>query len=73
MLEIWTSVQEYIFLSLFLIVAIILKRKVGFLQRFLIPTSIIAGFIGLIWAQKCLTGYGLTVISWGISSITLWP
>lgn len=37
MLEIWISVQEYIFLSLFLIIAIILKRKIKFLQRFLIP------------------------------------
>ena len=54
MLEIWTSVQEYIFLSLFLIVAIILKRKVRFLQRFLIPTSIIAGFIGLILGSEVL-------------------
>jgi len=54
MLEMWTSVQEYVFLSLFLIVAIILKRKIRFLARFLIPTSIIAGFIGLILGSEVL-------------------
>lgn len=54
MLEMWTAVQEYIFLALFLIVAIILKRKIRFLQRFLIPTSIIAGFIGLILGSEVL-------------------
>ncbi len=54
MLEMWISVQEYIFLSLFLIIAIILKRKIKFLQRFLIPTSIIAGFIGLILGSEVL-------------------
>jgi glutamate:Na+ symporter, ESS family len=48
MLEMWTSVQEYIFLSLFLVIAMILKRKLKFLQRYLIPASIIGGFIGLI-------------------------
>ncbi len=54
MLEMWTSVQEFIFLSLFLIIAIILKRKIRFLQNFLIPTSIIGGFIGLILGAEVL-------------------
>ena len=54
MLEMWTSVQEYVFLSLFLIIAIILKRKIRFLQKFLIPTAIIAGFIGLILGSEVL-------------------
>ncbi len=54
MLEMWESVKEFIFLSLFLIVAIILKRKVRFLQNFLIPTSIIGGFIGLILGAEVL-------------------
>ncbi len=54
MLEMWASVQEFIFLSLFLIVAIILKRKIRFLQNFLIPTSIIGGFIGLILGAEVL-------------------
>ena len=50
----WESVKEFIFLSLFLIIAIILKRKIKFLQRFLIPTSIIGGFIGLILGAEVL-------------------
>lgn len=54
MLDIWISVREYIFLSLFLIIAIILKRKIKFLQRFLIPSSIIGGFIGLILGSSVL-------------------
>ncbi|MCK5567982.1 MAG: sodium:glutamate symporter, partial [Actinomycetia bacterium] len=54
MLEMWESVKEFIFLSLFLIVAIILKRKIRFLQNFLIPTSIIGGFIGLILGAEVL-------------------
>ena len=54
MLEMWESVKEFIFLSLFLIIAIILKRKIKFLQRFLIPTSIIGGFIGLILGAEAL-------------------
>ncbi len=54
MLEMWVSVQEFIFLSLFLIIAIILKRKIRFLQNFLIPASIIAGFIGLILGSEVL-------------------
>jgi len=61
MMEMWTSVQEYIFLSLFLIIAIILKRKIKFLQRFLIPTSIIAGFIGLILGSEILNWIQLDV------------
>ncbi|MBN2073902.1 MAG: sodium:glutamate symporter [Actinobacteria bacterium] len=52
--EIWVPVKEFIFLSLFLVVAIVLKRKIGFLQRFLIPTSIIGGFIGLILGSEVL-------------------
>lgn len=52
--EMWESVKEFIFLSLFLIVAIILKRKIRFLQNFLIPTSIIGGFIGLILGAEVL-------------------
>ena len=51
----WESVKEFIFLSLFLIIAIILKRKIKFLQRFFIPTSIIGGFIGLILGAEVLS------------------
>ena len=61
MLEMWESVKEFIFLSLFLVIAIILKRKIKFLQRFLIPTSIIGGFIGLILGAEVLNWIQLDV------------
>jgi len=65
MLEMWESVKEFIFLSLFLIIAIILKRKIKFLQRFLIPTSIIGGFIGLILGAEVLNWIQLDITRLG--------
>ena len=50
----WDSVKDFLFLSLFLLVAIILKNKIKFFQRFLIPTAIIGGFIGLILGSDVL-------------------
>ncbi|MBN1298696.1 MAG: sodium:glutamate symporter [Actinobacteria bacterium] len=47
--EIWLPVKDFLFLSLFLLIAIILKNKIRFFKRFLIPTAIIGGFIGLIY------------------------
>src|SRR5680860_822885 len=44
----WEYVRNFIFLSLFLLVAIIIKARVKFFQRYLVPTAIIGGFIGLI-------------------------
>ena len=50
----WDTVKDFLFLSLFLIIAIILKIKIKFFQRFLIPTAIIGGFIGLILGSEVL-------------------
>jgi glutamate:Na+ symporter, ESS family len=50
----WDSIKDFLFLSLFLLVAIILKNKIKFFQRFLIPTAIIGGFIGLILGSEVL-------------------
>jgi glutamate:Na+ symporter, ESS family len=44
----WEYVRNFIFLSLFLLAAIIIKSRVKFLQKYLVPTAIIGGFIGLI-------------------------
>jgi glutamate:Na+ symporter, ESS family len=44
----WEYVKNFIFLSLFLLVAVIIKARVKFLQRYLVPTAIIGGFIGLV-------------------------
>lgn len=52
--ELWFSVKDFLFLSLFLLVAIILKNKIKFFQKFLVPTSIIGGFIGLILGKDVL-------------------
>jgi glutamate:Na+ symporter, ESS family len=51
MKEGWTLVIDFCLLSLFLGAGTLLKRKVGFFRKFLIPNSIIAGFVGLLAAQ----------------------
>lgn len=50
----WTSALDFLYLSVFLIVGMIIKNKIRFFQRYLIPTSIIAGFIGLIVGREVL-------------------
>ena len=52
----WEYMTDFLFLSVFLLIAIILKNKIRFFQRFLVPTAIIAGFIGLI--------FGVDVLGW---------
>jgi len=43
----WTSILDFALLSLFLAIATFFKRRINFFQKYLIPTSIIAGFVGL--------------------------
>src|SRR5690554_895793 len=50
----WVFVIEIALLAFFLVIAMILKRKVTFFQKYLIPDAIIAGFIGLIAGPTCL-------------------
>lgn len=50
----WTYVIDLTLLSLFLGIALYIKRTVKFFQTFLIPTSIIAGFIGMILGPDIL-------------------
>ncbi|EOD00731.1 sodium/glutamate symporter [Caldisalinibacter kiritimatiensis] len=50
----WSIVVDFTLLSLFLGIATYLKRRVHFLQRFIIPTSMVAGFIGLILGPEVL-------------------
>ncbi|MDZ7836681.1 MAG: sodium/glutamate symporter [Actinomycetota bacterium] len=52
--NLWEPAKDFLFLSLFLVIAIVLKNKLKFLQRYLIPTSIIGGFIGLILGSEVL-------------------
>jgi len=50
----WEPAKDFLFLSFFLLIAIILKNKIKFFQKFLIPTAIIGGFIGLILGSDVL-------------------
>lgn len=50
----WTYVLDITFLSLFLALATYLKRSIKVFQRFLVPNSIIAGFIGLVAGSEVL-------------------
>ncbi len=50
----WSLIIEISLLSVFLGIATYLKRNISFLEKFLIPNSIIAGFIGLIVGPEVL-------------------
>jgi len=50
----WTIVLDFSFLSLFIIIAILLKAKLKTLSKLIIPTSILAGFIGLFMGPEIL-------------------
>ncbi len=44
----WSVVDNFLYLCLFFVLALFLKKTIPFLQRYIIPNSILAGFIGLI-------------------------
>ncbi len=50
----WEYMKDFLFLSTFLLIAIVIKNKIKFFQKFLVPTAIIAGFIGLILGKDVL-------------------
>jgi len=50
----WLSVTDFLFISLFLAMATFLKKYIPALNRLLIPTSIVAGFVGLILGPEVL-------------------
>ncbi|MFO7928745.1 MAG: sodium/glutamate symporter [Candidatus Humimicrobiaceae bacterium] len=52
--NLWTAVTDFLFLSLFFIIAIILKTQFNFFKRYFIPTAIIGGFIGLMLGPEVL-------------------
>ena len=51
---IWLAVLDFAYVAMFFILATILKSRITFFQKFIIPTSIIAGFIGLIVGPNLL-------------------
>lgn len=54
LVENWGFVNYFIYIGILLFVAKIIKEKVPFLNRVIIPTALIAGFIGLILADGFL-------------------
>ncbi len=45
---------DFMMISILLLVGVVLRRRVQLLQRFLIPSSLIAGFIGLFLGREAL-------------------
>ena len=62
----WEYVKNFIFLSVLLMVAIIIKSRVKFFQKYLIPTAIIGGFIGLILGPEVLKVFNFSSKSMGV-------
>lgn len=50
----WSFMQDFMYLSLFILIAVYIKSKFKIFDKFLLPTSIIAGFIGLILGPDIL-------------------
>lgn len=50
----WTIAIDFTWLALFIILANVLKSKIKALKNFIIPTSVVAGFIGLILGPEVL-------------------
>ncbi len=50
----WVMVIDFLWLSLFIGIGVFFKRKVYFFRRYLFPTAIIAGFIGLLSGPEVL-------------------
>lgn len=52
--ENWLLVTDFLWLSLFIGIGIFFKRKIYFFSKYLFPTAIIAGFIGLLLGPEIL-------------------
>ncbi|MFD2043524.1 S-layer homology domain-containing protein [Ornithinibacillus salinisoli] len=52
--ESWLFIIDFILLSFFIIIATVLKTRIPILRKMIIPTSMIAGFIGLIMGPEIL-------------------
>ena len=46
--KIWSSIFQFGFVCLMLLLGNTIRRKVPFIQKSLLPTAVIGGFIGLI-------------------------
>ncbi|MFD2638839.1 S-layer homology domain-containing protein [Piscibacillus salipiscarius] len=50
----WLWVMDFIFLSALMVLAAVLKARIPALRRLIIPTSMIAGFLGLIFGPELI-------------------
>ncbi|GEL76386.1 sodium:glutamate symporter [Tenuibacillus multivorans] len=50
----WLLVMDFIFISLLIVLAAVIKARVPAIRRLIIPTSMIAGFIGLVVGPELL-------------------
>jgi ESS family glutamate:Na+ symporter len=50
----WDTIDDFVYITLFFTIAILLKKYVPGLKRFIIPNSILAGFVGLILGPNVL-------------------
>lgn len=50
----WVSIVDFMYLSIFILLGIFIKQKFKIFSKFLMPTSFIAGFIGLILGPEIL-------------------
>ena len=50
----WDMIDDFVYITLFFALAILLKKYIPGLKRFIIPNSILAGFIGLVLGPNVL-------------------
>lgn len=50
----WIIIIDFLWLSLFIGIGVFFKRKIYFFRKYLFPTAIIAGFIGLVLGPEVL-------------------
>src|SRR5699024_8060089 len=50
----WAMVLDFVLISLLIVIAAVLKARIPLLRKLIVPTSMIAGFIGLITGPELL-------------------
>jgi len=56
---IWDGIIQFGWICLILLVGNLARRKISFFRKALLPTSVIAGFLGLVLVQTGLIGFDL--------------
>ena len=58
-IENWGTINYFIYIGLLLFVGKILKEKIPFLNRIILPTALLAGFIGLLLSEGFILEQGI--------------